>query len=708
MNWQALPFIRLLAPFLAGICVADQCLEGEVPQGLPAALGGSLILLWIWHLRPLTFRRRHFFSFLLLLTLAGMGAVAVQCRHPLLNDRHFSKHWEASSCLAGVVWTIRPGAQRHRLQVEVLAIRSAGASWQPASGRLLVYLPAGPVAWGDTLLWRDTLRRIPPPHNPEAFDFARYMQRQGIFHQAFLRSGAYRVLPYRHKGWRLKEWAENIRKRGLNILQTHLPDEQSFGVAAALILGYRDALDEDLREAYAISGAMHILAVSGLHVGLVYLALSGLLRLLPRRGSRRRFIEMVIQLGGIWIFVLIAGLPASAVRAATMFSFFTLGRTLYRAASVYNILGASAFCMLLFDPLQLFQVGFQLSYCAVFGIVAWHRRIYRSWFPPNRLLDYGWKLSSVSLAAQLATFPLGIYYFNQFPLFFWLSGLIAVPAAGLILGGGLVLLLLEPIGPVADGAGWLLRHLLAAVNASIQWISKLPFSRLHGLWMEEWAVMLLYVFIAAVSLAVSGWALEGKRQGRLWLLALSAMLGLTASRAWNAWRQLDQQQVVVYHVPGHTLLDIIDGSNCQPVADSSLTPPKASYAAQRYRWSRRMSSKPQQSLSGNVGSSSWKYRSGLLQYYDWRLLVLGPETNPAYLPEMNLNAVLLHDDPDWVLSDLVGRITAGMIIVDASNATNTTEKWRRQCRKAGQKFFSVRDRGALVLDVRVEGIGNRE
>lgn len=698
MNWQALPFVRLLAPLLTGIVVIDRYFDREVSEVLPLVLAVSLILLWVLHACFRTFRFRPFLGLLLLLAWTAMGALVVQEQHPLRRDHHFAKHWEESSCLVGVVRSVRTGTSHHRYRVDVEGVRSEKGSWRKVSGRMLVYLPDSLAARGDTLLWKGRLQRIPPPLNPEAFDFAGYMERQYVFHQSFIRSGNYRIFPYRGGGG-LTAWAARAQSRGLRILADYLPEEDAYAVAAALVLGHREALDTGLREAYAISGAMHILAVSGLHVGLVYLLLSRMLRIIPVRPSHRRWFEMILQLGGIWGFVLVAGLPASAVRAATMFSFFTLGRTLYRQASIYNILAASAFCMLLWNPQQLFQVGFQLSFSAVFGIIAWHDRIYRSWHPPSRLLDYGWKLICVSLAAQMATFPLGVYYFNQFPVFFWLSGLIAVPAAGLILGGGLILLLLEPIGPLAACAGSLLRHLLDAVNSSIRWISELPLSRLHGLWIEEREVVLLYFFMVLFSLATSVWAHSGKRQGKLWLAALTVLLILTWSRAFGLWQRINQRQIVIYYVSGNTLLDIVDEAGCRSITGAGLSAEKVSYAAQRYRWSRKVDPASSLLLTDIGEGRGWRYRAGLLQFYDRKLLVLGPEDHPAHLPAMNADVVLIRGNPNWTVFDLQERISASLIVLDASNSFDTARAWRLQCRKAGINFHSVRSQGALVIPV---------
>jgi competence protein ComEC len=376
-----------------------------------------------------------------------------------------------------------------------------------------------------------------------------------------------------------------------------------------------------------------------------------------------------------------------------MFSFFAAGRAWSRDASVYNILAAAAFCMLVVNPRLLFDVGFQLSFAAVTGIVSWQGDIYRSLYLAHPVPDYLWKLISVSVAAQLATFPLSLYYFQQFPLLFWLSGLIAVPAAGLILGGGLSLLLLGSVPWLGKTVGWLLNELISLVNASIAWISGLPCSRLSGLWIDGWVVGLWYALIFALVLAFY------RRRGKYWLPVLGLLLLLLVYRAVRRWSAVVQRQVVIYAVPGHSLIDLFDGAGAITLADSLLDEQQEAYAAEKFRLYRSIKRRETYHIGERLQNRSCWYEHGLLQFHHFRLLILGPDTPLSHLPDLRVDAVLIRGDPPWNPERVLSVIRCRKVILDASCSYPTLQRWRRYCARRHLSFQDLRRDGAFVLDL---------
>ncbi|MEO1437531.1 MAG: ComEC/Rec2 family competence protein, partial [Bacteroidota bacterium] len=257
--------------------------------------------------------------------------------------------------------------------------------------KLLLYFPdsAQQPEFGHRILFKATLRSISSPKNPYAFDYSQYLRNQSIHGQVFLRSGQWVILDssdVHQSTLFMYQLRESIRDK----LDGFTPQNQP--LLEALILGDKSGLDPAVKEAFAKSGALHVLAVSGLHVGLVYTLLGGLAQFLFRRFKRMRWMETTLVLAGIWLFVGVSGASASVCRAGTMFSFFVLGQQLGRRGNGFNSLAGAGFCLLVMNPLLVFQAGFQLSFTAVWGILFFQRRIYGVWKTKHWLLDQVWVL----------------------------------------------------------------------------------------------------------------------------------------------------------------------------------------------------------------------------------------------------------------------------------------------------------------------------
>ena len=272
---------------------------------------------------------------------------------------------------------------------------------------------------------------------------------------------------------------------------------EELAIASALTLGDKSMLDKELKRSYSATGASHVLAVSGLHVGIIYLVIIALLQQLFR-GNRFKPIRVILALTGLWSYAFVAGLSASVVRASVMFSLVSIGEMMRRKSPSLNIVFASAFLMLLYEPRYLNDVGFQLSYAAVFAILLLHERIYKSLKISNFILDKAWSLTSVSIAAQLGTMPIMLYHFHQFSNCFWLSGLIVIPAATLLIYGCSLLLMATSFPVISNVIGSLLSGLIKGMNSSIRWLEGLPHSNVSGIAFGGIDVLLLYALLGSL------------------------------------------------------------------------------------------------------------------------------------------------------------------------------------------------------------------
>jgi competence protein ComEC len=286
--------------------------------------------------------------------------------------------------------------------------------------------------------------------------------------------------------------AFEVRRILRNRIERYIPDEETRAIALALLVGVKDHLSEDLKTAYASAGAMHVLAVSGLHVGILYIILLGILKPLEKRKGGNVLIA-VLAIVVIWGYTFVTGMSPSVLRAATMFSVFATSKAIDRESNIYNSLGIAAFILMAYNPNLIFEVGFQLSFLAVTGIVYLQPKIYHLLYVHNRFLEKVWMITAVSIAAQISTLPLTIYYFHQFPTYFFLSNLVVIPGAMIIMVGGIGMLVIGSIiDSIGIALGWILNGIIWCMNWLVQLVEQIPGSLITWLYFDGVQMLLVY------------------------------------------------------------------------------------------------------------------------------------------------------------------------------------------------------------------------
>lgn len=433
----------------------------------------------------------------------------------------------------GVLKEVVPSGEKWRMTVRVDSLAEETESFSAVRGDVLLYAAsrhgrAEPLP-GQRIVFSGKPLRILPPMDPLGFDWQWYQRVRGVSHQVFADSVSWMLSGQGH-GWDFA--VSSLRDRWERVLESHLEDPLSAQVAKALVLGSRSELDDALNEAYQASGSVHVLAVSGLHVGLVAGIVMGLLGLILRRRSLLP-VRAVVAVPLVWGYVLLTGAADSALRAGVLFSVILLGKVLSRHAESMNLLAAAVLILLLYDPWLIHHAGFLLSVFAVAGIIYFHPLLYKSWFPGKGLPDFFWNLASVTLAAQAATLMLSLFYFHRFPVYFLLSGLFVVPVSSVLLVAGLALILCDALVPVlAFVPAVILQWSCTLMNALVIGIADLPSATLNGLWPEGFWTILLPV--------VLGWTLHAlvRREGASFIPA--AWL-LSAGLAWQAYTHVDER-----------------------------------------------------------------------------------------------------------------------------------------------------------------------
>ncbi len=343
--------------------------------------------------------------------------------------------------------------------------------------------------------WIITDKILQPIENFKSldFDYKKFCRLRHIYSQLFLKENDYSIVPHAETKSVLS-CLDSFRRKILVIIKKHVPSKSENSLLEALMVGFTDDLDPVLLKSYADTGVIHIIAISGLHLALICHFLQ---IVLSQKGQNKyaRWIKLLVMIVCLWSYSLLSGASPSVIRAAGMFSITLFARNIFREATLYNILAASAFLLLCFDPFWIFDTGFQLSYAAVLSLGLFSKPI-RDLLPlQNKTLRALWNATSVSIAAQILTTPISIYYFNRFPTYFLVANLLAVPLSSLILAGGILLCVCYPIHPLAQLVGWILGILIKALNGFIEHLSGLPGAVVPNLRISFPGVMLLYAMI---------------------------------------------------------------------------------------------------------------------------------------------------------------------------------------------------------------------
>ncbi|MCB0580991.1 MAG: ComEC family competence protein, partial [Phaeodactylibacter sp.] len=692
MNWREYPMARLLLPLLLGI--GTEAIGQEWLQWV-AIIAFTLLmaLLAFWQKPGWRFSRRWWFGLVLNLCFFLFGILRAHFHDERRHPCYPGASPDRKSIILGRVSELQPTASKLRLSVAIQAAADTTGMLQTAVGSIIVYVDvtAGSrqLHAGDVLLLNAKRLPVQGALNPQAFDYRRYLHYQNVHLQAFVEENDWKLLAHRPS---LATRARELRRFYLQVLKRHLPTNNEYAVAAALILGNKADLSDETRNAYAHTGAMHVLAVSGLHVGIIQLLVSFLLGLLRLPWRQWTLVRTLLLLASIWAFALLTGASPSVLRAATLFSFLSIGQAMKRRANIYNTLAASACLLLCIDPYLLFNIGFQLSYLAVLGIVYFQPVFYRQWYIQNRAGDYLWKLLAVSLAAQLTTLPLSLYYFHQFPLYFWLSGLIVVPAAALILSAGLALFALHLVPVVGMAVGKLLYGIIWTVNALVFLIQQIPGGLIEGFWVGKAATCLLYLILLGVVLA------RESRNFKWVLAALGCLLIVAALHATREVQVHHQQALVVYHVPRATALTLFEGKQAGLAGSEGLSDKQLEYACQNHQWYRRARLPASQPLSGKAHGHGWWYRRGALQYGAHRLLVVQDEGHLPGGAGLRVDVVLLCNGVDIKLEQLLEKVDFRLVLIDGSNPPWTARTWREQARSLGIECHYTAEDGAWMQE----------
>jgi len=682
--WKQAPFLRLVIPFIAGLLL--QYHFAFVLNTWLVIVAIAILVFVVFLLLPLKrkFSQSWISGIAINAAMICLGGILFY-KNTGTNDSCCVKNNYVSQKLLVTLdepLTEKEKSFKARATVELMGDDSI---YKSVTGNIIVYLQKDSVkpalTYGSQIVIDKPLQAIRNSGNPACFDYEQYCAFQHIYYQVFLKPNEYVVLKEK-KINPAKQFLFNANDAITTILHKYIMSKKELGLAEALLIGYKEDLDKTLVQSYSNTGVVHIIAISGLHLGVIYFLLLLLLKPLSDKRKLNRILKPVIVIVFLWLFSIMSGASPSVLRSAVMFTCIVIGNSISKQSSVYNTLSVSAFLLLCYNPFWLWDVGFQLSYAALLSIVVFMKPVYHCIYIKNKLLDKIWQAAAVTLAAQILTTPISIYYFHQFPVFFLMTNLLAVPISTIILIGEIVLCCVSFVAPVAVLVGRILTWLLWLMNTIIERIEAIPFNMWGGLQISMLQNLVLYIFIALVVL----WLFKNHKH--YMYVSLLSLLLFICLRSYSFYQASKQERLIVYNVPQRQAIDIIHGRNYLFIGDKEL---------QQDGFLQNFHLKPSRILQRTKTDTA--NTENIIVWNGKRIIILNDSMGyEKEKEEINVDVVIISHSTKLEISDITSAFNCKTMVFDGSNSDWKISKWKEECKQLNQQFFSTKDNGAFIMD----------
>ena len=690
--YKTAPFIRLLLPFAAGI-ILQWYIQIQLSVIIMAAIGfGAANLLYYFLPLAVRFKLQLLQGILINLLLLTFGLLITWQKDIRHNNNWYGNYYKDSNYI--VVKIEEPVIEKtksYKADAYVEAVINDDTSFS-CKGKLLLYFSKDSAAqqlhYGDRILINKNLQQIKNSGNPGAFNYQRYAAFQQTFHNVFLKEKDWVLLPGKNVN-RFKQFIFSSREKILTILRNRInTGKDELGIAEALLIGYTNDLDKDLVQAYSNTGVVHIIAISGMHLGLIYVMLVWLFARMPFV-KKSKLLQVILILSCLWLFSILTGAAASILRSAVMFTFITIGKNFTKKSSIYNSLAAAAFVMLCFNPYFLWDVGFQLSYLAVVGIIVFQKHIYNLCYIKNKWVDKVWKLMAISLAAQILTFPICIYYFHQFPNLFLLTNIIAVPLSSIILYAEIFLIAFSWIPFVGEYLGKIAGWLVWLMNKIILFINSFSFSVWDKIPANILSTWLLYAVVIGLCACLIN------KNKKLLQLSLVCLLGFVMVHAYSKWQIKNQQKLIVYNVPQHQAIDLVKANDYKFIGDSILLQDGMlqNFHLKPGRIALQLNNRT------DTIATCWQQQL-FYQFGNKRILVIDkPLVFEQMQQKIDVDIIIISKSPKLYIPQLAAVFNCKQYVVDASNSLWKIGKWKKDCEELHLQLHSVPEKGAFIVDL---------
>ncbi|MFV0540488.1 MAG: ComEC/Rec2 family competence protein [Aestuariibaculum sp.] len=669
--------IKLSICFVLGIVIGYFFSISITTTWIATGIGLFLFFI-IWQLAKRYFKQNIWFGCTAFLFMVLTGILTVNFH----KQNNFKDHYTQLSSsytdsLTNITFKVREVLKPNNYYNKYI-VETTNINGKNTCGKLLLNIKHDslqPLLKVDAIAFCKTkLQPINPPLNPYQFNYKMYLERQYVYHQIIADNAS--LFRISEKTTSLFGLADKIRIHINKKLKTYHFTKEELAIINALFLGQRQYISEDTYTNYANAGAIHILAISGLHVGILLLILNFVFKPLEQL-KHGNTIKTIVLLFILWSFAIIAGLSASVVRAVTMFSILAIAINLKRPTNIYNTLVLSLLILLLFKPLFLFDIGFQLSYLAVFAIVSIDPLLYKLWQPQYWLLDKLWHTFTVSLSAQLGVLPVSLFYFHQFPGLFFISNLIIIPVLGIILCFGIITIIASVLNIFSTLFSKTLALIIANMNGFIAWISSKEQFIFKDIPINIWQVISLYCIIVSSTILI-----KRKRHRHLkWFLMSVILCQITFIYTET---NKPKNRLIIFNKSRFTLLGhvtqnkIIEADNFDSITRTNTT------IIRNY------------CIGSHIKTVEKDILRPIYILGNKKLLVVdsfGIYNTKAFKPDF----VLLIQSPKINLNRLIDSLNPKHIIADGSNYKSYIAHWQTICEKKKLPFYYTAEKGAFTI-----------
>ena len=676
------PFIVITLATILGILIGYH-FHIDVTTSLYLLISILGVLSCVWWLLKKRSRQSFYFTIIAIILCISFGATLVQLHDPTNYNNHYSHHQpiqhqenEIPSIYFSIKERLKPSPYYEKYIVSLRSINE-----QAVQGNLLLRIPKDStnaiLAVGEIYTTIGKLTPIPKALNPYQFDYADYLNKLYIYHQITIPDK--HLIAHTKKNVSLLRFADQIRQHIYKKVSSYSFTTEQLAIINALLLGQRQDISSDTLNAYRDAGAIHILAISGLHVGILLGILHIMLLPILRIKKYGRVIKLVLSIVLLWCFALIAGLSPSVLRAVTMFSFLAIGIRLRSYYSSYNSLFISMFILLCYKPLLLFSVGFQLSYLAVFSIL-WIQPILANFYHPSFYVSKRiWEIFTVTISAQLGVLPLSLFYFHLFPSLFFVSNLMIIPFLGYILGMGILIIVLACSNILPDILVSIYGSIIDSMNMLIAWVASQDIFLIQNIHFSGAMLLSTYLILITLVLFLS----SRKKQWLYWMgSTLCIFLSIYGFEKYTAHKR---EELVIFNTIGETTIGVLH----QQKSSIHLQGPEISASTKNFLL-KNYSTETQSEVSYNPNLKN------IYQYKTKRIFII--DSSGVYkISNFKPDILVLTNSPKINLNRALEHLQPKQVIVDGSNYQRDIQLWKNTCDLKNIPFHNTRTDGAFIL-----------
>ncbi len=701
LNLRAIPFFRIFISFALGIYCN---FKTNISLPFPLLILISTIIIYQFSLLiKIPVYRKWLIGIILSISFFIFGWQFIFWNNPINQPSNFQHQLTKENKKYWVIGQIENIPTTKKTTKVILRLQKIGTDkthLQSTNGQLLCYVQTDSLSrklnYGQQILIHGFINETESPKNPNQFNYKQYLAFQKIHHQTYIKSESWKL--YQNSATDFLGIINKIRANKVKQIQKHIKGEAEQGVAMALLLGYKEALSDEIQTAYSETGAIHVLAVSGLHVGIIAMILKFIFGRI--RFGKFQFLKPILIVLPLWFYAFLTGFSPSVIRATIMFSFVFIGLEMKNRPDVYNVLAASAFVILLIEPYFLFSVGFQLSYAAVLGIIYFQAKIAIWWLPKYKIVNYFWQLTTVSIAATLGTLPFTLYYFHQFPIWFWLSSAIVIPGAFLILCIGLAFFTIGLITGFDAFLGTILTWTIKIMNTAIQFIHHFPITKIKGLWFSE-----IEFYIITFTIITLGIFLQNRRI-KWFLFSIISILTLAIISITQFYICQKQQKVIIYNVNNNSVIDFVEGTTVYSFRNERLKQIDYEFASQDHQYHLNIETVDSFNINNNLEINSLRKQGNLIQFHETTFFIINKQSGKKWQIENTLNAkklqidyLILRENPKINIADLSTQFEFKTIIFDSSNSYWYINNWIKECEDLQIRYHDVKQDFAFEMEL---------